>query len=132
MCESCQQIIIIIINNIYTGLLVQGKYPVIIQGPNSMECTCCKRWVHARCAKVKKVSSRLAVNFVCSKCLIGNDLDEEDGQYLIGVEKVQQFVYLDDVLNEGGGCEIAVSRRCHLGWARFTELASVLCGRRFL
>ena len=60
----------------------------------------------------------MAVNFVCYKCLIGKDLDEEDGQYLIEVEKVQQFVYLGDVLNEGGGCEIAVSRRCHLGWAR--------------
>ena len=97
---------------------------------NSMECTRYKRRVHARCAKVEKVSNRLAVNFVCSKCLIGNDLDEEDGQYLIGVEKVQQFVYLGDVLNEGGGCEIAVSRRCHPGWARFNELASVLCGKR--
>ena len=98
---------------------------------NSMECTRCKRWVHTRCAKVKKVSNRLAVNFVCSKCLIGNDLDEEDGQYLIGVEKVQQFVYLGDVLNKGGRCEIAVLRRCHLGWARFNELASILCGRKF-
>ena len=44
---------------------------------------------------------------------------------------MQQFVYLGDVLNEGGGCEIAVSRRCHLGWARFNEMASVLCRRRF-
>ena len=43
---------------------------------------------------MKKVSNRLAVNFVCSKCLIGNDLDEEDGQYLIGVERCSNLFTL--------------------------------------
>ena len=29
-----------------------------------------------------------------------------------------------------GGCEIAVSRRCRLGWIKFNELGSILTGRR--
>ena len=98
---------------------------------NLMECTRCRRWVRARCAKVKKVNQQLALSFICSKCVSGEDLLENDGQYLEGVERVQQFSYLGDMMNEGGGCEIAVSRRCHLGWARFNELAGILCGRRF-
>ena len=77
------------------------------------------------------MNQQLALSFLCSKCVSGEDLLENDGQHIEGVERVQQFSYLGDMMNEGGGCEIAVSRRCHLGWARFNELAGILCGRRF-
>ena len=61
----------------------------------------------------------------------GDPGNDDIGQFLEGIERVQKFCYLGDVLNDGGGCEIAVSRRCHLGWARFNKLSGVLCGRRF-
>ena len=30
--------------------------------------TKCENWVHGKCAKIKKVTARLAMHFVCSKC----------------------------------------------------------------
>ena len=33
-----------------------------------MLCTKCKNWAHGRFAKVKRVTARLAMHFVCSKC----------------------------------------------------------------
>ena len=35
---------------------------------NLMLCTKCENWVHGRCAKIKRVTARLAMHFVCSKC----------------------------------------------------------------
>ena len=47
------------------------------------------------------------------------------------IGRVDRFCYLGDVINSGGGCEIAVARRSRFGWIKFNELASILCGRRF-
>ena len=33
-----------------------------------MLCTKCGNWVHGECTKIKKVTPRLAMHFVCSKC----------------------------------------------------------------
>ena len=35
---------------------------------NSVLCKKCGNWVHGRCAKIKKVTARLATRVVCSKC----------------------------------------------------------------
>ena len=35
---------------------------------NSLLCTKCGNWVHCRCAKIKRVSAKLAMHFVCSRC----------------------------------------------------------------
>ena len=35
---------------------------------NLVWCTKCGNWVHGRCAKIKRVTTRLAMHFVCSKC----------------------------------------------------------------
>ena len=35
---------------------------------NSVLCTKCGSWVHGKCAKIKRVTARLAMHFVCSKC----------------------------------------------------------------
>ena len=35
---------------------------------NSVLCTKCGNWVHGRCAKIKRVTARLAMHFVCSRC----------------------------------------------------------------
>ena len=36
---------------------------------NSVLCTKCMKWIHGRCAKVKRVTSCLATNFVCVCCM---------------------------------------------------------------
>ena len=33
---------------------------------NCVRCKTCKKWVHARCARVKRVSCRINGNFECS------------------------------------------------------------------
>ena len=35
---------------------------------NSVLCTKCENWVHGRCTKIKRVTVRLAMHFVCLKC----------------------------------------------------------------
>ena len=35
---------------------------------NSVLCTKCGNWVHGKCAKIKRVTARLAMHFVCLKC----------------------------------------------------------------
>ena len=35
---------------------------------NSVLCTACGKWVHARCTDKKKVSVYVNKNFVCKKC----------------------------------------------------------------
>ena len=36
---------------------------------NSMMCTVCKKWIHGRCVKVKKVNNILEKSFICSNCV---------------------------------------------------------------
>ena len=35
---------------------------------NSVLGTKCGNWVHGRCAKIKRITARLAIHFACSKC----------------------------------------------------------------
>ena len=35
---------------------------------NSVLWTKCENWVHGRCAKIKRVTNRLTMHFICSKC----------------------------------------------------------------
>ena len=35
---------------------------------NSVLYTKCENWVHSRCAKIKRVTAKLAMHFVCWKC----------------------------------------------------------------
>ena len=39
---------------------------------NAVLCTACKKWIHARCAPTKKVSSSFAPQFICKRCGDGN------------------------------------------------------------
>ena len=80
---------------------------------NSVLHIICGNWVHIKCAKIKRVTARLATHFVfCLKCrgimegmmdLIEKLCDE--------VETVNGFCYLGDRLNASGGCEAAVTAR---------------------
>ena len=44
---------------------------------NAVWCTLCKKWIHARCTKMKKVSCSFAQQFVCRRCEDIGDGKEE-------------------------------------------------------
>ena len=83
----------------------------------SVLCVKCKKWIHGRCAKVKRVTPRLGRDFVCGRCKkqadgfmdLLEELCEE-------VETVRGFGYLGDRVNAGGGCEAAVTARARIDW----------------
>ena len=94
--------------------------------------TKCGNWVNGRCAKIKRVTARLATRFVCQRCrgimevtvdLIEKLCDE--------VETVNGFCHWGDKLNASGGCEAAVTARVRIGWIRFREYGELLLGNRF-
>ena len=100
---------------------------------NAVLCTKCRNWAHERCAKIMRVTTRLAMHFVCLKCkgimegmmdLIEKLCDE--------VETVNGFCYLRDTLNGSGGCKAAVTASVRIGWVRFRKCRESLLGNRFL
>ena len=100
---------------------------------NSMLCTKCRYWVHGRCAKIKKVTARLEIHFVGSKCKrIVEGMVNSIEKLCDEVETVSGFCYLGDRLNSSGGCEAAVTIRVRIGWVRFRECGELLLGNRFL
>ena len=66
---------------------------------NSVLCTKCGNWVHGRCAKIKRVTTRLAMRFVCSRCRrIMERIVDSIEKLCDGVETVNGFCYLRDKL----------------------------------
>ena len=99
---------------------------------NSVLCTACGKWVHARCTDKKKVSVYLNKNFVCKKCRsVVKNFKGSDEKLFDGVDTVSKFTYLGDRLNATGGCETAVTARSRIGWIKFRECSEILQGRRF-
>ena len=76
----------------------------------SVLCAKCVNWVHGRCAKIKRVTARLPMHFVCSRCrgIIKGTLDPIE-KLCDEVETVNGFCYLGDRLNSSGGCQVAVT-----------------------
>ena len=99
---------------------------------NLMLCTKCENWVHGKCAKMKRVTARLASRFVCSKCkeIMEGTVDSIEKLY-DEVETVNRFCYLGDRLNASGGCETAVTARVKIGCVRFRKCEELLLGNRF-
>ena len=99
---------------------------------NSVLCTKCGRWVHGKCAKIKRATATLAMHFVCSKCkgIMEGTMDSIE-KLCDEVETVNGFCYLGDRLNASGGCEVAVTARVRIGWVRFRECGELLLGNRF-
>ena len=97
---------------------------------NSMMCTVCKKWIHGRCAKVKKVNNILGKSFICSNCI--NTVTAEQTEELCSdLETVDAFSYFGDRINASGECEVAVTARVRAGWKKFRECEEILRGRRF-
>ena len=99
---------------------------------NSVLCTKCGNWVYGRCAKIKGVTSRLAMHFICLKCkgIIEGTVDSIE-KLCDKAETVNRFCYLGDRLNTSGGCEVAVTARIRISWVRFKESGELLLGNRF-
>ena len=94
---------------------------------NSVLCTACGKWVHARCTNKKKVAVYLNINFVCKKCrsMVKNFKGPADEKLSDGVETISKFTYLGDRLNATGGCETAVTARSRIGWMKFRECSEM-------
>ena len=43
---------------------------------------------------------------------------------------MENFCYLGDMIQEDGGCDLAVRDRVRKGWVKFRELSGILCNRR--
>ena len=72
----------------------------------------CGNWIHGRRAKIKWVSTRLVIDFKCTKC---------KGCY-INVDQKEKFH--DDV-----DAKAAVTSRTRLGWVKFRDCQDLLYGK---
>ena len=100
---------------------------------NSVLCTACGKWVHARCMDKKKVSVYVNKNFVCKKCrsMVKNFKGPADVKLCDGVETVSKFTYLGDRLNATDGFKTTVTAGSRIGRMKFSECSKIIKGRRF-
>ena len=98
---------------------------------NCVRCKTCKKWVHAQCARIKRVSRRMNENFECRVCMNGSNEECKNvsNSFLSGLERVNSYCYVKDNMNGGGGSELAVTRRIGLGWKAFNSMSSMICGK---
>ena len=91
-------------------------------GVNSIRCTQCVQWVHARCSRVKGSLKNVESSFICRRCK--GELCETrqinsqvNGLHIDGdeYEIVDKFCYLGDMLSQEGGCEHAILKRIQTG-----------------
>ena len=64
---------------------------------NSVLCLQRSKWIHGRCAGVKRVSIKFSSNFTCRKCE-GNIVEAVEQEVMLcnEVETVSEFTYLGD------------------------------------
>ena len=79
-------------------------------GVNSIRCTQCVQWVHARCSRVKGSLKKLENSFICRYKGKLYETRQVNGLYIDGheYEVVDKFCYLGDMLSQEGGCEHAI------------------------
>jgi hypothetical protein len=109
-----------------------GKYPCGVCGKgvgvNSILCTTCDKWTHARCCGTSITKLRKnATSFQCSACKRGLNqpqvrLHFTDSQF----ELVDEFCYLGHVLEAEGGVQGAVRQRIRTAWLNWKKLSPVL------
>ena len=92
---------------------------------NSVLCTKCGIWVHSKCAKIKRITARLALHFVClkSKGIMEGTVNSIE-KLCYEVETVNGFCCLGDRLNASGGYEMAVTARVRIDWVKFRDVES--------
>ena len=85
---------------------------------NSMMGTKWDKWVHGRCAKMKRVTLTLAKGFVCELCVDTKEgIVEPDREILFfdQIDFVKSFCYLGGRLNASGGSKATVTARKKIG-----------------
>ena len=116
-----------------TQVVGNVKHPCIVcvkgVGVNSIRCTQCIQWVHARCSRVKGSLKKVESSFICRRCK--GELSETrqvNGLNIDGheYEIVDKLCYLGDMLSQEGGCEHAILKRIQTGWLKFRELSGLL------
>ena len=119
--------------------LKTGKFPCGVcnkgVGSNSIKCTKCSKWVHARCCGIPGKLSKVT-DFVCSTCSCQtstkNTSEHMPEKITIGdsaYDVVNQFCYLGDMLSAGGGAEASSLTRSRCAWKKFRELLPILTSR---
>ena len=106
-----------------------GVYSLRVKDKSVLCVQCCK-WIHFRCAGVKRVTPNISRNYICRKCEwnIGEAVEQED-KLCVEVEFVRELAYLGDIVS--GGCEAAVTAKTRCGLVKFGECGELLYGRRF-
>lgn len=102
---------------------------------NSIRCNRCKLWVHAKCSGVKGSLGKVELTFICRTCVDGRkdlmSVNRVKAEKVVdGLEMVDNFCYLGDMMQKDGGCEKAVRERVRKGWSKYKELSGVLCNKR--
>ena len=101
---------------------------------NLVMCTKCGKWVHGRCAKIKRVTSTPAKGFACKLCVYTKKRTVEPGEelsFFCQVDFVKNFCYLGVRLNTNGGSEAAATARTRIEWIKFGECGELLYERKF-
>ena len=99
---------------------------------NSVKGSKCGKWVHARCAKMNRVTTTLPTGFVREQCVKAIEESDKDIPIFDLVEFVKSFFYLRNRLNTSGGSEAAVTARMRIGWIKFREGGSCIMKKAFV
>ena len=78
-------------------------------------CAKCSKEVHARCAKIKRVTTTLAKGFVCEQCFKTIKEPDKEMSFFDKVKLVMSFCYFGDRLNASGESKAAVVARSRIG-----------------
>ena len=72
------------------------------------------------------------VQFAPEEWLKTNQKQEPPTDVILSeLEREDNFCYLGDTVNGGGGSELVVTRRVGLDWKAFNTMSSMLCGKRY-
>ena len=79
---------------------------------SSVLCLQCGKWIHGRCAGMKRATPKSSRNITCRTCEenVGEAVVQEE-KLCDEVETVSEFTYLGDWVSAGGGYESAVTAR---------------------
>ena len=97
-------------------------------GVNSIHCPTCSYWVHGRGSGVRGILASVAQGFVCKVCRGGGRQAADEFRFEdVELECVDEFAYLEDMLNDTGEVKQAVVARVKAAWMKFRGLGGLLC-----
>ena len=99
---------------------------------NCVKYKTCKKWVHAWCVRVKRVSCKMNKNFEFRLCMNGSNeaCDNVSNSCSSELEKMNNFCCLDGNRNGEEGSELAFTQMVGLGWQTFNSMSSTLCVKK--